>query len=63
MEELNLTEKEILKELLAKLDMLFRLKYGDDREQALDREIELCKMSLSSFNQVNISELEEKYKR
>lgn len=63
MEELNVTEKEILIDLLEKLDMLFRLKYEDNRELLLDREIELCKMSLSAFNQVNINELEAKYKK
>lgn len=57
-----MTEKEILKELLAKIDILFRLKYSEDIEKALDREIQLCKIGLSSFNSVNIEELESRYK-
>lgn len=62
MEELNMTEKEILKELLAKIDVLFRLKYSGDIEKTLEREIQLCKIGLSVFNSVNLEELEARYK-
>lgn len=61
-EELSLVEKEILRDLLNKLDILFRIKYADDRDAVIDREIALCKVSLDSFNSIKIEDLEDKYK-
>lgn len=58
----TMSEKEMLKELLAKIDILFRLKYATDRDKALEREIQLCKIGLSAFNSVNIDDLENQYK-
>ena len=57
-----MSEKEMLKELLSKLDLLFRIKYSNNFEKTLEREISLCKMNLSAFNSINIDELESKYK-
>lgn len=62
MGDLNLSEKEMLKELLAKLDVLLRLKYANNMQKTLDREIDLCKIGLGAFNSINIEELENKYK-
>ena len=57
-----MSEQEMLKEILAKIDILFRLKYSENREKALEREIQLCKIGLSAFNTVNIDDLESQYK-
>lgn len=61
-EELTLVEKEILRDLLNKLDILFRIKYTQNRDEVIDREIALCKLNLDSFNTINIEDLENKYK-
>lgn len=62
MEELTLNEKEMLRETLDRFDMLLQIKYAQDKEKMLERQLELCRITLSSFNSVNVGELEEKYK-
>lgn len=59
---LDMNEKEMLRDLLNRFDILLQIKYADDKDKMLDRQLELCKIELSAFNSVDVAKLEEKYK-
>ncbi len=57
----TMTREEMIKEMLDKFNLLLSVKYSDNREAVLDREIELLKTQLSACGFNDLSNIESKY--
>lgn len=58
----TMTKEEMIKEMLDKFNLLLSVKYSDNRDSVLDKELELLRLQLSACGITDISKLEDKYK-
>ena len=61
MEDNTMTREEMIKEMLDKFNLLLSVKYSDNKDAILDRELELLRIQLHACGFTDISKLEEKY--
>lgn len=56
-----MTREEMIKEMLDKFSVLLSIKYSENRDLILDRELELIKTQLEACGFTDLSNIESKY--
>jgi len=62
MEEERMTREEMIKEMTERFNLLLSIKYSENKDAILDRELELLRIQLGACGFSDISSLENKYK-
>ena len=58
-----MTREEMIKEMLDKFNLLLSVKYSENKDAILDRELELLRIQLNAYGFTDISKLEETYQK
>lgn len=61
MDSNTMTREEMITEMLDKFNLLLSVKYSENKDAVLDRELELLRIQLNACGFTDISKLEEKY--
>lgn len=62
MSDETMTREEMIKEMLEKFSLLLSIKYSDDTDVVIDRELELLRTQLGACGYNDLSNIENKYK-
>lgn len=57
-----MTREEMIKEMMDRFNLLLSIKYSDNKDAILDRELELLRIQLAACGLSDIGTLENKYK-